>query len=58
MLFFLIIYLYFLVPAVITQILNPIKELVISVKIPTKEAKTEMKTHPLTVDIKISKFSI
>ena len=58
MLFFLIIYLYFLVPEVITQILNPIKELVISIKIRTKEAKTEMKTHPLTVDIKISKFSI
>ena len=37
--FFLIIDLYFLIPAVITQIFNPIAELVIPIGIPTKETK-------------------
>ena len=40
--FFLIIDLYCLIPAVITQIFNPIEELVIPIGIPTKEAKAEM----------------
>ena len=40
--FFLIIDLYFLIPAVIAKIYNPIAELVISVGIPTKETKAEM----------------
>ena len=48
--FFLIIDLYFLIPAVITQIFNPIVELAIPVGIPTKEAKAEMETHPVIVD--------
>ena len=52
--FVLIIDLYFSVPAVITQIFNPVAELVIPIGIPTKEAKPEMETHPLTVEIKIS----
>ena len=56
--FFLVIDLYFLIPAVITQIFNPTAELVILIQIPTKEAKAEMETHPLTVEIKISKCSI
>ena len=51
--FFLIIDLYFLIPAIITQIFNPIAELVIAIGIPTKEAKAEMETHPLTVQIKL-----
>ena len=55
---FLIIDLYFLIPAVITQIFNPIAELVIPTGISTKEAKAEMETHPVTAEIKISKFSI
>ena len=54
---FLIIDLYFLIPAVITQIFNSIVELVIPMGIPA-EAKAEMETHPLTVKIKISKCSI
>ena len=37
--FFLIIDLYFLTPAVIAQIFNPIAGLVIPIGIPTKEAK-------------------
>ena len=52
---FLIVDLCFLILAVITQILNPIAELVIFIRIPTKEAKAEMETHPVTVEIKISK---
>ena len=56
--FFLIIDLYFLIAAVIIQIFNPIAELVISIGIPTKEAKAEMETHPVTVEAKIRKCSI
>ena len=41
---FLIIDLYFLIAAVITQIFNPTSELVIPIGTPTKEAKAEMKT--------------
>ena len=40
--FSLIIELYFLIPAVITQTFNPIAELVIPIGIVTKEAKREM----------------
>ena len=47
--FFLIIDLYFLISAVITQIFNPIDKLVIPIGIPTKEA--EMETYPLTFSI-------
>ena len=52
--FFLIIDLYFLIPAVITQIFNPVAELVIPIGIPTKEAKAEIETHPVIVEITIS----
>ena len=52
--FFLIIDLYFLIPAVITQIFNKITELVITIGIPTKEAKTEVETHPVIEEIIIS----
>ena len=54
--FFLIIDLQFLVPAVIAQIFNPIAELIITIGIPTKEAKAEMETHLVTAEIKISKY--
>ena len=47
--FFLIIDLYFLIPKVITKIVNPIAELEIPIGILTNKAKTEMETHPLTV---------
>ena len=46
---FLFIDLYFSIPAVIAQIFNPIAELVTPIGTPTKEAKAEMETHPLTV---------
>ena len=55
---FLIIDLYFSIPAVTTQIYNPIAELVAPIGIPTKEAKAEIEMHPLTVEIKISQRSI
>ena len=44
----------FLIPAVITQIFNPTAELVIPVRIPTKEAKSEMEKHMVIVEIKIN----
>ena len=53
--FFLIINLYILIAAVITQIFNSVVELVIPIVIPTKKAKSEMETHPLIVEIAISK---
>ena len=51
--FFLIIDLYFLIPAAFTQIFNSIAELVISIGIPTKEEKTGTETHPVIVEAKI-----
>ena len=52
--FFLIIDLYFLTPAVIKHIFNPVAELVIPIGIPAKEAKAETETHPVIVEITIS----
>ena len=56
--FFLIIDLYFLIAAVITQVFNPTTELTIPVGIPTKESKAEMETNPVAVELKIRKCSI
>ena len=50
--------LHFLIPAVITQIFNPVAELVTPIGIPTKEAKAEMETHPVIVEITSGKRSI
>ena len=36
---------YFVIPAVIAQICNPVAELVITIGIPTNEAKAETETH-------------
>ena len=44
----------FLIPAVITQIFNSIVELAIPLGIPTKQAKTEIETHPVIVEVTIS----
>ena len=55
--FFFIFDLNFLIPAVITQIFNPIVELAIPIRITTKEAKAEMETHPVMVEITISEWS-
>ena len=52
--FFLIIDLYFLIPAVVTQIFNSIAELVTPIGIPTKEAKAEMEIRSVIVEIIIS----
>ena len=57
LLLFLMIDLYFLITAVIAQIFNPVAKLVISLGIPTKEANAEMETHPVIVEITISKLS-
>ena len=56
--FLLIIDLYFLIPAVITQTFNPIAEFVIPIGIPTKEVKSEMEMHPVNVENNISRGSI
>ena len=56
--FFLIIGLYFLIPVAIVQIFNPIAELVIPRGIPSKEAKAEIKIHPVIVEAKVRKRSI
>ena len=53
--FFLIIDKYFLISAVIAPNFNPISEIVISLKIRSKEAKTEMEIHPVTAKAKIRK---
>ena len=53
--FFLIIDLYFLIPAVLAQIFNPIVELVIPIGILIKEVKVEMETYPVIVEAKIRK---
>ena len=53
--FFKINHLYFLVSADIAQIFNPFAEIVIPIGITTKEAKAEMKTHPVTGKITTSK---
>ena len=52
--FFLIIDLYFLIPAAIAQILNPIAELVIPKGIPSKKAKAEIEIHPESAQAKIT----
>ena len=56
--FFLIIDLYFLIPAVITEIYIVIAELAVPTGIPTKEARAEIETHPVTVEARISKCSV
>ena len=56
--FFLIIDLYFLIPAVIAQIFNTIPGLVIPIGIPTKKAKGAIETYPVIVEDKMKKCSI
>ena len=56
--FFLIIDRYFLIPAVIEQIFNPVAELVIPIGTATKEAKVEIETRPVISEAKRRKFSI
>ena len=49
--FFLNYWFILLIPAVLTQIVNPIAELIIPVETPTKEAEAKTETHPVTVEI-------
>ena len=44
--------------ATITQIFNPITELVILTGIPSKEAKAEIETYPVIAEAKIKRYSI
>ena len=57
-LFFLIVDLYLLIPAVITPSFNPIVELAIPIGVPTKKSKAEMETHPVIVETTINESSI
>ena len=52
--FFFIIELYILIPSIITQIFNPVAEIVIPIGIPNKE----METNPVIVEISVSQWSI
>ena len=54
-LFFLIIDLHFLIPAVVARIFNAIAELVIPIGIPIKVAKAEIETHLVIVEAKMRK---
>ena len=47
--------LYFLIPPVIAEIFNPTAELVVHIGIPIKEAKREIKVHPVSGEAKIRK---
>ena len=55
--FFLIIDLYFLIPAVIAQIFNPIAELVIPIEIAIKDAKGKNEIYPVILEAKTWKCS-
>ena len=55
LLFFFIIDLYFLIPAVIAQCFIPTAELVIPIGTQTNEANAEIETQPVIVGTKISK---
>ena len=50
LLLFLIFDIYFSIYVVIAQILNPIAELVIRIRIPRKESKAEIQRHPGTAE--------
>ena len=50
--------LYFLIPAVIAKVFNPIAELVTPIGNPTKEAKPDIETHSVIAKAKIRNYSI
>ena len=56
--FFLIIDLYFLIPATITQIFKPVAKLVIYIGTRSKEANDEIDIYPVIAEAKIRKCSI
>ena len=51
----LIIDIHFLILAVTAQNFNPISELVIPIRIPSKDVKAEIEINPVTVEAKIRK---
>ena len=51
--FFLINGPYVLIPALIAQTFNPVDKLVISLRMPSKEAKGEIETHPILAEAKL-----
>ena len=56
--FFLIIDIFFLIPAVIAQVFNLIAELVNPIRVLSKEAKAEIEIHSVTVEAEIRKCSM
>ena len=56
--FYLTVDLYFWIAAVITQIFNPIADLVIPIGIPNEEATAKTEKYPVTVENNISKCSL
>ena len=44
---------HFLIPATIAQVFNSVAELVILIRIPSNEAKAEIKTRPVTAEATI-----
>ena len=54
--FFLVIDWYFLIPVVIEETFDLVAELVISIVIPSKEAKAEIEIGPVVVEAKIIKL--
>ena len=51
--FFLLVQLYFLIPAVIPQVFSPAAEIITPRVITTKEAKAEIEIHLVTVKAKV-----
>ena len=56
--FSLMINLYFLILATIAGIFSPIVEIIIPIKISTKEAKTEIEIHPVTAETEVRMCSL
>ena len=56
--FFLIIDLYLLILAVITEIFIVVAEILIPTETPTKDANKEIETHQVAVEAKISKCPV
>ena len=57
-LLFLIVDLYFLIPADVAQIFNPTTELAIAIGIPTNEPKAEIETDPVIAETKVKDCSM
>ena len=54
----LIIELHFLIPSNFVQIFYPIAELIIPIRVPSKETKVVTETQSVKAEAKISKYSI